>query len=504
MTNVNADIDLRGLSRTANLPPPPRSRMRLLPVLLIVVFAGVLLVTLGDVFAPKVAVKVVRPEPVTEGVAAAASSGTALFQAAGWVEPDPFPILVPALVKGVVKDVSVLESQAVAAGDVVAVLVDDDARLELADAEATLAAAEAEETKDRAVLAVVEERFAAAVSVKERVATATAERAQRAAMADEKRRAVERLAIAAKTAVEELELARHLAEIGADGPRQVVLAEARSREAATMLAEAEAAARAADAERAKADAMLEAAESEARLRSEDRRMRDEARGELAAHEAASREARARRDRKALALERTRVRASSAGVVLARMAGPGTAIAEEGMPIVSLYDPTRLRVRVDVAQGDVGRARLGQRAEIMADVRPGKPYVGEITRIVHQADIAKVTLQVHVRIKDVDEVLRPEMLTQVRFYNPEGASSKTGAPALSDAVSIPSAAVVDGAVWTLDPSDGTVRRTPVTTTPGREGRVVVLKGIDLSSKVVVEAEGGLSRLEPGTRVTTGGR
>jgi len=35
-------------------------------------------------------------------------------------------------------------------------------------------------------------------------------------------------------------------------------------------------------------------------------------------------------------------------------------------------------------------------------------------------------------------------------------------------------------------------------------VVVLKGLDLSSKVVVEAEGGLSRLEPGTRVSTGGR
>lgn len=504
MTRVNADIDIRGLARPGGLPPPPRSKARFLPWLLIAVFAGVLALTLGDVLRPKVAVTVVRPEPVTEGFGTGPSATTALFQAAGWVEPDPFPILVPALTKGVVKDVLVLESKSVEAGDVVATLVDDAARLELADAEAAVKVAEAEAKKDRAVLATVEERFNAAVSVKERAASAVAEVALREAMLDEKRRAAERTAVAEKTAAEELGLARHLAGIGADGPRQVTLAEARLKEATAMRAEADAAVRAARAESAKAEAVRGAAEAELRLRSDDRRMLDEARGELAGHEAAVSEARARRDLRALALERTRVRAPARGVVLARMAGPGTAVLEEGMPLLSLYDPSKLRIRVDVAQGDVGRARVGQRAEITADVRPGKPYKGEIVRIVHQADIAKVTLQVHVRVDDADDLLRPEMLTQVRFFRSETAASKPGDPVISNAVSIPAAAVINGEVWTLDPSNGTARKVRVATAPGRDGRVVVLEGLDLSSKVLVDAEGGLSRLEPGTRVSVGGR
>ena len=69
-----------------------------------------------------------------------------------------------------------------------------------------------------------------------------------------------------------------------------------------------------------------------------------------------------RDEAALRLDRMEVRAPAAGVVLARLAQPGSVLsgASPGHPVCSLYDPASLRVRVDVPQADVGKLFVGQR------------------------------------------------------------------------------------------------------------------------------------------------
>ena len=54
---------------------------------------------------------------------------SAVTEAAGWLEADPFPIYVPALAPGIVKEVLVLEGEPVEAGQVVVRMIDDDARL---------------------------------------------------------------------------------------------------------------------------------------------------------------------------------------------------------------------------------------------------------------------------------------------------------------------------------------------------------------------------------------
>jgi RND family efflux transporter MFP subunit len=78
----------------------------------------------------------------TSGGVAHAPTGE-VVQAPGWIEADPYDIGVPALASGVLKDLLVLEGRRVAAGDVVARLVDDDAKLAVQRAEATLAEADA-------------------------------------------------------------------------------------------------------------------------------------------------------------------------------------------------------------------------------------------------------------------------------------------------------------------------------------------------------------------------
>src|SRR5690606_22449816 len=64
-------------------------------------------------------------------------------QASGWIEPDPYPVLVNALADGVVREVLVLEGERVEADQPVARLVEEDAALALRQAEAESARARA-------------------------------------------------------------------------------------------------------------------------------------------------------------------------------------------------------------------------------------------------------------------------------------------------------------------------------------------------------------------------
>jgi len=85
---------------------------------------------------------------------APASGGlaSALCQAPGWVEADPFPITIPALAEGVISEVLFVEGQRVEAGQVVVKMVEEDARLAVDAAAAELAAAQAELERAQAEL----------------------------------------------------------------------------------------------------------------------------------------------------------------------------------------------------------------------------------------------------------------------------------------------------------------------------------------------------------------
>ena len=73
------------------------------------------------------------------------TSSEVLFQASGWIEPDPFPIRVTSLYSGVVKKVHVLEGQKIIKDQVIVSLVEEDARLALSETEAQFLQSSAEE-----------------------------------------------------------------------------------------------------------------------------------------------------------------------------------------------------------------------------------------------------------------------------------------------------------------------------------------------------------------------
>ena len=244
-----------------------------------------------------------------------------VVQAPGWIEPSPFPISASALTSGVTREVLVLEGDRVTEGQVVARLIDDQAKLELrrANAEVDIKAAE---------LAV---------------------------MRDELTR---KSKLVAGGGVGEGEVARLAIRI---------------------------------------------------------------RGAEAALEQVS----AMRDQVALALARTEVRAPVAGVVMARLAAPGSFVGMDAATatVVQLFDPKSLQVRTDVPLADAGRLAIGQSAEIQVDSLPGVIIRGRVLRLVQQADIAKNTLQVKVLLDEPPIGLVPDMLARVKIQT--GAIATSG-------------------------------------------------------------------------------
>ncbi len=174
MTTHKPDLAaLRGVGADAGVARPAfRWRTRIaLPAAILLAAGALLAYSARASLTPAVRVRVapvVAKARAAEAGAHAGESGAGqpaaarrvIAQAPGWVEPDPFPINVPALADGVVREVLVLEGERVERGQVVARLIDEEARLALALAEAEVDGARAGADRARASLSAAEARGA--------------------------------------------------------------------------------------------------------------------------------------------------------------------------------------------------------------------------------------------------------------------------------------------------------------------------------------------------------
>lgn len=507
MSELKPGIDLDVFARAPTTPRPRRRWWpRLLPIALLLAFGAILWSTLHDLGRSAVRVAVVRPQ------AASASDGSALaaggeLQRSGWVEPDPFAIQVTPLVAGVVRELLVLEGDPVAVGQPVAQLDEGAAQAAVAIARAARDRAQAEAAGAAADAQAAQASFDAALAVTEALALAEAELAGRTAEQQRRAAAAAQGGAAVQLATEELELARWLAEQGSAGPREVERATARVAAEQSALAMLEAEAALAAAQVAKATAALARARQERELRVEEKGRLAAAQAAAAAAKAAHHEAEARLAAAELELERHVVRAPTAGVVLQRLVAAGSATGgPDHGALVTLYDPTQLRVRIDVEQTEVAKLAVGGAASVRAPTRPAQPYRGTITRIVRQANVEKVTLQVHVRIDEPDAALRPEMLVETRFALAAGGATSAGGGAgtAGASVTIPMRLLLEEAgaasVWLVDGATGRAakRRVTVAGTSGdrASGRATLSAGVNLSDKLIEPLDPGGAPLVEG--------
>ena len=124
------------------------------------------------------------------------------------------------------------------------------------------------------------------------------------------------------------------------------------------------------------------------------------------------------------LDRTEVRSPMDGMVLKRIVEPGdqlNLLQAHKTAVVSLFDPRKLQVRVDVPLSDVQQIQIGQAVKLSSSAFGARSFDGVVTRITGEADIARNTLQVKVRILSPDDMMRPEMLFRAEFLSVDGSS-----------------------------------------------------------------------------------
>src|SRR5262249_4422760 len=123
------------------------------------------------------------------------------------------------------------------------------------------------------------------------------------------------------------------------------------------------------------------------------------------------------------LASTEIKAPVSGTVLQRIVERGemvspSAFGESGArtSVVSLADLNDLQIELDISQQDFARLKMDQRAEIIPEAFPNLKYNGFIAEIAPEANRAKATVQVKVKVESPDEQLRPEMNARVNFLS----------------------------------------------------------------------------------------
>lgn len=175
------------------------------------------------------------------------------------------------------------------------------------------------------------------------------------------------------------------------------------------------------AQRDSAKALLEAARQSSNLTDVGPRVE-----EVRAAEAEARQMKASLDYALTQLDSTEIRAPVSGTVLQRIVETGemvtpSAFGESGArtSVVALADLNDLQVEIDISQTDFARLKMGQRAEIIPESFPNLRYGGFIEEIAPEANRAKATVQVKVKVENPDEQLRPEMNARVNFFADSG-------------------------------------------------------------------------------------
>ncbi len=491
---MSANLDLLRPSAPPPASAPRRSNSSALVggVLILGALAWAFLLLKPTLFPPRrVASEAVRVE-------SGPARSTVAVEATGWIEPDPFPILVRPLVDGFVDRIDVVESQVVKAGETIGHLRSsmiegalDRVRTMVAFKASTLPTARAELDEAKGLAAQKLDLRREVARLDGEVATAVAE----IDVAD-----AEAAAAAARVDSERFEWEAQQRLKAAGNASDVLLARA-----AASLAAAQGELAAKTAAKSKARAVRAAVEAQLVLAKEV--LANPVALEAAVSKATARYAQAEAE---VAAARTELEVAEReagwlvvtspvdGVVLRRNAAPGSPVgpsrmgrgAEGGAPdpgegtLVSLYDPLHVQARIDVPVGSVGGLGAGRRVELTVEALAGKTFHGVVTRLVSQADLLKNTLQVKVRIEDPDPLLKPEMLMRARFLAVETASRRASA---SVRILVPKRAVRDGVVYVYDPTGGGhARRVPVTS--GRdEGDVVEVTGdVCATHRVIIDA------------------
>jgi membrane fusion protein (multidrug efflux system) len=279
-------------------------------------------------------------------------------------------------VAGRVVGVDIKENQLIKKGDPIAEIDDADYVAREKQAEAEVATAEAQaQAADSQVQVIEATSRGGLVSARAMVTGSSAGVGSAAAQADAARAALNRAQVDAKKAELDLNRAKELRQANAVPPQAVDNAQAAFDSAQAAVAQSKA--QLALAEQSRNTALAQVSEAQGKL-SQSAPVDAEiatarAQADLAHARVAS--AKAQLDLAALQLSYTKIKASSDGIASKLTVHPGQLVAI-GQPVVELV-PTATYVVANFKETQVGKMRLGQKADIEIDAFPGRKLEGMV-------------------------------------------------------------------------------------------------------------------------------
>lgn len=199
-----------------------------------------------------------------------------------------------------------------------------------------------------------------------------------------------------------------------------------------------------------------------------------------------------RDAVAKQLANLKLRSPVDGIVIARLAEPGTTVVA-GQAVIKVIDPSSVWVKAHIDQARAGGLRPGQRARIELRSARRQPFAGKVARVELQSDAVTEERVVTVAFDEPPEELSIGELAEVTIEGDRIAS----------ALVIPSAAVrrvgQQSGVWRVE--DGRAHFNPVSTgVQSLEGRTELIAGLKGGDEVIVHTS---SHLSEGDRVRVAG-
>jgi HlyD family secretion protein len=506
---VQVDLQQLASPRAKTVVPHavPRNRLAwltryVLPLTLVAGFVGTLLFSFREALVPATAVTVT---PVMAVRAEIGQSEAPLFQSAGWVEPRPTAVIVSSIEEGIVEKLFVIEGQQLKAGEIVARLIEADARLRLQQAEAEVKSREAELASGQATLAAAEIRLHEPIELETKIAEAEAMLARLENEISRLPSQVKAAEARAKLAAIEQQSRSQSSDVV--GKLAIARAENEFHAATAAVAELEAQRTALKKEQEAQQRRLVGLQRQLELKVDENRQRDEARAAIQLAEARLDQAKVMLETAKLSLSRTTIYAPCDGKVLALLARPGSKVmglAPASMPdastLITMYDPARLQIRADVRLEDVPRVLSGQKVRIETPAVKGS-LDGEVIATTSFTDIQKNTLQVKIAIHDPPPVLKPDMLVQCTFLSPAVTTPKSEIDSSAFTLLIsPTLIEQDGdtsTVWLADRQQGVARlRTIVLGGATADGMREVKSGLAVGDRLIV---GGKDALQDGQRI-----
>jgi HlyD family secretion protein len=123
------------------------------------------------------------------------------------------------------------------------------------------------------------------------------------------------------------------------------------------------------------------------------------------------------------LEDTLVKAPISGTILEKNVEEGQVISSqlssattEGRPLITMADLTKIYVKTDVDETDIGKVKEGQSVKIKVDAFPNRVFDGEVLKIAPQGKVTQnvTTFEVTTELISKSDLLKPGMNAEVEI------------------------------------------------------------------------------------------